>query len=215
MEAFSGPFGDAVGALRFDAAAEICAQHKGHVAEVYRIAIQHYEKGAATLRIILGSHIELIVIPRLRARMKFINAIGRGAPMVGLLGTVFGMMGAFSTIAGAEGAGVDPKDLAGNIGVALATTFMGLLVAIPVVFASTYLRARVDQFEIDLERYSDHCIDLLYTAAPMASQEAAAALTSIAGNTDAAAPAEIPATPAPAPAPPPPSFPAEPVRRDD
>lgn len=171
MEAFSQPFTEAVEALRFDEAAEVCDMHKGHIAEVYRIAVQHYGQGSATLRNVLSGHIELIIVPRLRARMKFLSAIGRGAPMIGLLGTVYGMMGAFVKIAGAQGKGVDPKELAGNIGFALGTTFLGLLVAIPVVFAVAYLKARVDQFEIDLERYTNHCVDLLYTTAPMTGDE--------------------------------------------
>lgn len=161
LASFSRKFTEAISARRFDDAAVICDQHKGNVAEVYRLALEHRQQGPVTLKNILENHIQLTVLPRLRSRLRLLSAIGKGAPMVGLLGTVQGMMGAFSTIAGAEGQGVDPKQLAGDIGLALGTTFIGLVIAIPVVFASTYLRARVEQFTIDLERYTDHCIDLL------------------------------------------------------
>jgi biopolymer transport protein ExbB len=173
LAAFSRKFSDAIAARRYDEAELICEQHKGHIAEVYRLALEHRHQGAVSLRNILNNHVELTVLPRLRARLRFLSAIGKGAPMVGLLGTVYGMMGAFSTIAGAEGQGVDPKQLAEDIGLALGTTFVGLCIAIPVVFASAYLRARVEQFTIDLERYTDHCIDLLSPAkAPVAAKVA-------------------------------------------
>ena len=172
MENFSAPFEQAVKALRFDEAAQICDMNTGNIAEVYRIAVQHYGQGAATLRNVLSSHIELQIVPRLRARMKFLGAIGKGAPMIGLLGTVYGMMNAFVKIASATGQGADAKNLAGDIGMALGTTFLGLVVAVPVVFGMAYLRGRIDQFEIDLERYSNTVVDLLYSTAPTNEIEA-------------------------------------------
>ncbi len=207
MEMFSGPFTEAVEALRFDEAAQICEMHTGHVAEVFRVAVQHYGQGAATLRNVLGGHIELIVIPRLRARMKFLGAIGRGAPMIGLLGTVYGMMQAFVKIASAQGQGADAKQLAGDIGMALGTTFLGLIVAVPIVFGMAYLRGRIDQFEIDLERYTNHCVDLLYSTAPTNEVEAtlasgvAAPLGEARGGTE------------PVESPPAPLAPSQPIRR--
>lgn len=147
-------------------AGRLCEEHRGHIAEVYYLAIGHRASGPATLRNILNKHIDHTVMPRLRARMRALILLGKAAPMVGLLGTVYGMMGAFTTIAGVEGQGVDPKQLAGDIGLALSTTFFGLLIAIPVMFASGYLRSRIEQFEVDLERYGDHCLDLLFPARP-------------------------------------------------
>jgi len=134
---------------------------KGAVAEVFQRALEHRDKGPATLRNMLNNHIDLAILPRLRRGLRPLNAIGKGAPMVGLLGTVMGMMRAFGSIATA-GSGVNPKDLAGDIGLALGTTFLGLFVAIPVVFAGAFFRAKVEQFEIDLDRYSEYCLDLLY-----------------------------------------------------
>lgn len=166
MEKFAPRFREAVGAGRWDEAAQLCEQHQGHIAEVFRLAVEHRRQGPATLRNILNNHIDLTVLPRLRARLRPLTALGKGAPMVGLLGTVQGMMGAFTTIAGAEGQGADPKALAGDIGLALGTTFLGLLIAIPVMFATAYLRSRVEQFEIDLEGYGDSCLDGLFPQHP-------------------------------------------------
>ncbi|MCA9069570.1 MAG: MotA/TolQ/ExbB proton channel family protein [Planctomycetaceae bacterium] len=166
MKLFSDQFAEAIKAKDDRRALEICNSYKGHGPEVYQLAVQHKSKGPASLRNILNNHIDLTILPRLKVRLRALNSIAKSAPMVGLLGTVYGMMGAFATIAGAEGKGVDAKDLAGNIGLALGTTFLGLLVAIPIVFAVAYLRARIDQFEIDLELYTDYCLDLLYPSKP-------------------------------------------------
>ena len=169
MEKFGPEFSEAVGQKDWNKAKELCEKRQGHIAEVFRLAVEHRQLGPATLRNILNNHVELTVLPRLRARLRPLAALGKGAPMVGLLGTVQGMMGAFSTIAGATGQGVDPKQLAGNIGLALGTTFLGLIIAIPVLFATSYLRSKVEQFEIDLDRYGDHCLDQLYPQQPLTS----------------------------------------------
>lgn len=166
MAQFEPAFTAAVKQRQWAEAARICEQHKGHIAEVFALAVKYRTHGPASLRNILNNHIDLDVLPRLRARLRALVALTKGAPMVGLLGTVQGMMGAFGTIAGVDGQGVDPKLLAGNIGLALGTTFLGLIIAIPVMFASSYLRSKVEQFEIDLERYGDFCLDILFPQQP-------------------------------------------------
>jgi len=65
------------------------------------------------------------------------------APMLGLLGTVVGINGAFSTISTAEGFS-RPDQLAGDISLALVTTIMGLVLAIPAMSAVTFFRNRID-----------------------------------------------------------------------
>ena len=65
------------------------------------------------------------------------------APMLGLLGTVVGMVGAFDTISASEGF-ARPDQLAGDISQALVTTLMGLTLAIPATAALTFFRNRID-----------------------------------------------------------------------
>lgn len=69
--------------------------------------------------------------------------IGSIAPMLGLTGTVLGMITAFNAIA-ASGGMAKPDELAGGIGQALVTTLMGLVVAIPTTIAFSYFRNRID-----------------------------------------------------------------------
>ncbi len=72
-----------------------------------------------------------------------VGLIAAIAPMLGLLGTVVGMVGAFDTLTLADGP-ARPDQLAGNISQALVTTVLGLIVAIPSTAAHTFLRNRVD-----------------------------------------------------------------------
>ncbi|MEM7756462.1 MAG: MotA/TolQ/ExbB proton channel family protein, partial [Planctomycetota bacterium] len=82
-------------------------------------------------------------VARLYRMTDVIGLIAGIAPMLGLLGTVVGMVGAFDTIAVTEGP-VRPDALAGNISEALITTVLGLIVAIPATAVYTYLRNRID-----------------------------------------------------------------------
>jgi len=70
--------------------------------------------------------------------IDYLSIIGATAPMLGLLGTVSGMIKAFQTI-GSKGMG-KPQELAGNIGEALVTTATGLIIAIPAMLAYFYFR---------------------------------------------------------------------------
>lgn len=76
-------------------------------------------------------------------KTEVLGLIGSIAPMLGLTGTVLGMIKAFNTIAASDGA-AKPAELAGGIGQALVTTLMGLFVAIPTMIAFSYFRNKID-----------------------------------------------------------------------
>jgi biopolymer transport protein ExbB len=80
---------------------------------------------------------------RLYRKTEVLSIIGAIAPMLGLLGTVQGMIEAFNTIASTSGA-AKPGDLAGAISIALVTTFEGLVVAIPTLTVLSFFRTRID-----------------------------------------------------------------------
>ena len=80
---------------------------------------------------------------RLYRKTDALNVIGVIAPMLGLFGTVEGMMESFNTIA-SRGGMARPDELADSIGKALVTTWLGLLVAIPAMVAFSYFRNKID-----------------------------------------------------------------------
>jgi len=83
-------------------------------------------------------------------KIEPLNVIGQVAPMIGLFGTVYGMIIAFGSIV-ASGGNADPVALAGGIGTALVTTFWGLLVAIPALAGYAFVRNRVDALSAEAE----------------------------------------------------------------
>ncbi len=81
-------------------------------------------------------------LTRLQQRVGYIGFIASVAPMLGLLGTVTGMIGSFNVLGMAKGA-ARPDELAVGISEALVTTCMGLIVAVPLMFFHNYFRDRV------------------------------------------------------------------------
>jgi len=77
-------------------------------------------------------------------KIEHLNVIGNISPMMGLLGTVIGMLRCFNEISQATGA-IEPKQLAGGIFEALITTCMGLVVAIPSLYFYALFRNKVDE----------------------------------------------------------------------
>ena len=92
----------------------------------------------------LSRQTAIIELATMSERMRALDMVVQAAPMLGLLGTVVGMIDAFSVLAVAEGA-VDPATLAGGIYVALTTTAAGLIVALFAFFIATWLEGRIDR----------------------------------------------------------------------
>ena len=95
---------------------------------------------------------------------KPLSVIAGVAPLLGLLGTVWGMILAFDVVA-QKGALGDPKALAGGIATALLTTLAGLTVAIPCYILYHYFRSRSDRLIIEIEETATHVAAVLYGAA--------------------------------------------------
>lgn len=108
-------------------------------------------------------------VDRLYRLTDGIGLIASVAPMLGLLGTVVGMVGAFDTITLADGP-ARPDALAGSISQALITTVLGLIVAIPSTAMYTYLRNRIDHLTTEINEVIDELISPLESAQGAADQ---------------------------------------------
>jgi biopolymer transport protein TolQ len=96
---------------------------------------------------------------RYEASMIFLATIVSGAPFLGLLGTVWGVMEAFSAMGGQETASI--RALAPGVSAALMTTIAGLVVAIPSMFGYNFLIGKVKQLSTELENYASSLADRL------------------------------------------------------
>ena len=89
-------------------------------------------------------------LQRMRAGLRALEVIATTAPLLGLLGTVLGMIGAFRALQ-AAGTGADPSVLAGGIWEALLTTAAGMAVAIPASVALSWFEAVAEAAQADME----------------------------------------------------------------
>ena len=105
--------------------------------------------------VILRSADEFIGLAERRTRM--LSTVAALSPLIGLLGTVWGMVEAFATIEALEQ--VKPSDVAGGIWSALLTTVFGLLIAIPAVVVTRWTESRVERLARDMNRIVSHLDD--------------------------------------------------------
>ena len=114
---------------------EICNANRSYLANTLKAGLERVGRGKDVFDSALAEH-GLREAQVLRTRNSYLSVIGVVSPMIGLLGTVIGMMGAF-TVLGSSGIG-DPRALAGKIGEVLLATASGLFIAIP-AFVSYYI----------------------------------------------------------------------------
>jgi len=132
-----------------DLALEACEQHGGPVARVLQSALLRLPYGRQAVEAAFAEA-SLLEEQSLTRGLRPLATIAQVAPLLGLLGTVTGMIIAFGEIS-ASGTG-NPGLLAGGIGQALVTTAAGLIVAIPVLIGQNYLASRVDAILTEIDR---------------------------------------------------------------
>lgn len=99
-----------------------------------------------------------VVANRLTKNLTLLGSIGSIAPLLGLLGTVVGMI----TIFASQQAGSNPQDLARGISVALYSTALGIIVAVPAVLAYRYFKRLVDDYLVDMEEQAERLLETVF-----------------------------------------------------
>lgn len=132
-------------------------EDQSYFARVLVAALAEKEQGYAAMLRTAEDMGQELALKRLR-RIEPLNIFGNVAPMIGLFGTVYGMIVAFQEIVAAGGT-PDPVNLAAGIGTALVTTFWGLVVAIPAISAYALLRTRIDELTAEGSRRVDEALE--------------------------------------------------------
>ena len=128
---------------KYREAMEMTSGDESYFSQVLHAALGEANHGFnAVIRSLEQTSDELTTI-RLR-RIEYLNVLGQVSPMIGLFGTVYGMIMAFQAIV-AAGGNADPVLLAGGISTALTTTFWGLVVAIPALSGYAIIRNKIDE----------------------------------------------------------------------
>lgn len=130
---------DTIRAGNYQEAWEICRANKAYIAQVLKGALERIGRGKEATEIAIIEHGQREA-QILKTKNSYLSVIGVIAPMIGLLGTVIGMMGAFAVL-GQSGVS-DPRQLALRIGEVLMATASGLFIAIPAFIFYYYFRNR-------------------------------------------------------------------------
>ena len=131
-------------------AISLCDNTPGPAARILGSAILAYESGNVDIKQVIKDN-NLVEIPRLERHLNILASIGYVAPLLGLLGTVVGMMLAFEVIHD-KSVYLSAADLSNSISMALTTTAAGLCVAIPCYLGYNYLIARLNSIALDMEK---------------------------------------------------------------
>jgi biopolymer transport protein ExbB len=148
------------GQLDREKAIKLCDENGSPVAQVIAAAAKKWGRTSVEVEQAILDSGERIS-NQLRRNLRFLNGISQVAPLLGLLGTVVGMIVAFnglSTSAGAEG---QREMLAGGIAQALITTASGMFVAIPALISYLYFVGRVDRLVTEIDALGQQIVELI------------------------------------------------------
>jgi biopolymer transport protein ExbB len=147
------------GQLTREEALKLCEENRSPVAEVFAAAIRKWGRPSVEVEQALIDAGERVT-NGLRRYLRLFNGISTVTPLMGLLGTVLGMIGAFNAIvtAGAMGR---PELLAAGISQALLTTAAGLSVAIPALITYLFFVSRVDRLIIAIDALGQQLVELI------------------------------------------------------
>ena len=141
----------------YQEALELCEAEPNFLTNVLAAGLPKINAGFETMRAGMDEMAEEETI-KLQQKIGYLSLIGNIAPMMGLFGTVSGMIKAFQKIKD-MGAAVTPSDLAGGISQALVTTFLGLFVAIPSMIAYFFFRNKVVRVSLELGAIADDLVE--------------------------------------------------------
>ncbi len=136
----------------------ICDRQPGPFANIVKVGLEHADNDWTIIRDVLeeAGRQEATLLTR---RLGVLETVAAVSPLLGLLGTVLGMIRVFASI---SGAGMqNPEILAAGISEAMVTTAAGLIIGIPALVAYNWLNGRADRIIFDLEFYSTKVLDVL------------------------------------------------------
>ncbi|MEM7783706.1 MAG: MotA/TolQ/ExbB proton channel family protein [Planctomycetota bacterium] len=149
------------GELNQSGAETICERNQSAMAEVFKAGVMRWGRPAVEIEQAVLDEGERTSY-RLRKYLKLINGVATVCPLLGLLGTVLGMIQAFDSIAFVGNSSGDPKAMiATGISQALLTTAAGLSVAIPALIAYMVFSSRVDKHVMEIDSLGMKVVNLI------------------------------------------------------
>ena len=145
QEGFLDALDDHLIAGEFEEATRMCDEDDRAMSQLGLLAVVNRKMGYRKIRTLITDRFQRDVLSDLEFRLSWVYTVIKSAPMVGLLGTVMGMMGAFQKLT--QGDNIEPAQLAEDISFALITTACGLAIAIPLVLSTASINVRIRKLE--------------------------------------------------------------------
>jgi biopolymer transport protein ExbB len=149
---------------KFQDAYDVCKDNDSFLARLVRTGIANLPNGRADAKEAMQQVTEEMVTT-LEMKISYLAIIGTLGPMIGLVGTIWGMILSFQEIATAAGAQPRPEKVAEGISTALFITLEGVSLAVPAIFFFAFFRNRIAQMTMESTRVADRTINSLVAAA--------------------------------------------------
>lgn len=161
-EEFLSKIWDYIKKANFREAIQICEEKMTPLTRIIKVALLNYDQSKEFIKEAL-EEVSLYEVPKLEKNLNFLATIAHISPLLGLLGTVTGIIKCFYVIQekSVSFGGVNPGDLAGGIWEALLTTAFGLVVAIPSFIAYNYFVNRVNYSVLEMEKTATEMVAFL------------------------------------------------------
>ncbi len=157
---FVEDFTDTVNKRQFKQAYEMARDDGSFLARVLTTGMSRLQYGIEDARESAFAMVESIKAGK-EQLIAYLATIGTLGPMLGLVGTVWGMIGAFRTL-GAPGTTPDPAKLAENIAHALSVTLLGIGLSVPAIFCHAFFRNRLIRISMDTSNVADDLLTQMY-----------------------------------------------------
>jgi biopolymer transport protein ExbB len=149
---------------KFQEAYDVCKDNDSYLARLVRTGIANLPNGRAEAKEAMEEASEEVVT-NYEVRISYLAVIGTLGPMIGLVGTIWGMIMSFKEIALAVGAQPRPEKVAEGISTALFITLEGVTLSVPAIFFFAFFRNRIAQMTMEATRVADRTINSLVAAA--------------------------------------------------
>jgi biopolymer transport protein ExbB len=149
---------------KFQDAYDVCKDNDSFLARLVRTGIANLPNGRADAKEAMEEASEEIVT-NYEMKISYLAVIGTLGPMIGLVGTLWGMIMSFKEIATAAGAQPRPEKVAEGISTALFITLEGVTLSVPAIFFFAFFRNRIAQMTMEATRVADRTINSLVAAA--------------------------------------------------
>ena len=143
-----------------DSAIDLCRRTDSPVARMVEKGIERIGRPMGDIQTSI-ENVANVEVAKLEAGLPWLASISGGAPMIGFLGTVVGMVQVFIGMSANQSGGIELAQLSEGMYVAMVTTVGGLIVGIPAYFAHNYLVARIEKLIFRMEATTIAFMDIL------------------------------------------------------